>query len=328
MEFNKNTNGKRINLYLLFPALIFLISCDIRMQKRKQALPVVAYAAHATTGEGALWHPERESLFWVDIEGATLYEFFPGKQDCRQHLFDRMVTTVVPESDSTVIVALQDQLVRVNVDGPFIPEPIAAIDDLQGAVRCNDGKCDASGRLWVGTMSLNGQKETGTLYCVTPSAEVIPRIKNVTISNGLVWTADNRWMYYIDTPTRKIDRYRYEPASGEIVYDGVAVRIPSGYGLPDGMTIDEQGNLWVAHWGGYGVYCWDPRTGRLIEKITVPAPNVASCAFGGADLSELYITTARAGLSEEELKKYPDSGSLFVCRPGVKGVKANYFGKK
>ena len=134
-------------------------------------------------------------------------------------------------------------------------------------------------------------------------------------------------MYYNDTPTGRIARYRYDAASGEISFDGIAVVLPEGSGSPDGMTIDGNDNLWVAQWGGSGVYCYNPRTGELLAKVEVPAPHVASCAFGGEKLDTLYITTARAGLTDEQLKQYPLSGSLFSCRPGVQGVPANVFGK-
>lgn len=318
----------RPGVYGIALAVLLLGGCGVKTQKKEvNMIPTVVYEAAATTGEGAIWHPDRQSLFWVDIEGKTLYEFLPEKKDCRKWTFDRMVTTVVPETASTVVVALQNEVVRVDVNsGEQVS--IADIEVGGGSLRCNDGKCDPEGRLWVGTMCMSAPRGAAHLYCVTPAGEVTAKIDNVTISNGLVWTADKRYMYYIDTPTQKIVRYRYEPATGDITYDGVAITVPREYGSPDGMTIDEKGNLWVAHWGGYGVYCWNPETGKLLDKIEVPAPNVASCAFGGNDLKELYITTARAGLSPDTLAKYPGSGSLFRCRLGVKGMKASYFVEK
>lgn len=285
------------------------------------------FKAEAVTGEGSIWHPGRHSLFWVDIEGKILYEYQPAAGDCRQWTFGRMVSTVVPETDTTVVVALQDEVVRVNLnDGSQIS--IAAIPDGGGTIRCNDGKCDPYGRLWVGTMGFGAPQGAAALYCVEADGTRTTKLTGVTISNGLVWSADRKYMYYNDTPTKRIARYRYDEATGDIVYDGVAVAIPAGTGSPDGMTIDEQGNLWVAQWGGYGVYCYNPETGELLEKIELPAPHVASCAFGGDNMDELYITTARAGLSEEQLTKYPLSGSLFRCKPGVKGGRTYLFREK
>lgn len=282
------------------------------------------YKAEATTGEGSIWHPDRNTLFWVDIEGQKLYEFYPDKQDCKSWDFDRMISTVVPETDSTVVVALQDEIVRVNLnDGSLIS--IAPIPHYEGKVRCNDGKCDPAGRLWIGTMGFGAPKGAGTLYTVVSDGTVTVHLDDVTISNGIVWSADKKFMYYNDTPTGRIDRFRYDEEKGEIHFDGVAVVLPPGTGSPDGMTIDKDDNLWVAQWGGYGVYCYNPHTGKLLAKVEVPAPHVASCAFGGKDMNTLYITTARAGLSAEQLKEYPLSGSLFVCQPGTSAPKPYRF---
>lgn len=281
----------------------------------------VVYKATATTGEGSIWHSSRQSLFWVDIEGKTLYELLPATKNCRSWIFDRMVSTVVAETDSTVLVALQDEIVRVNLTTGN-QEHIADVENRDGGLRCNDGKCDTEGRFWVGTMCMQAPEGSASLYCIYPDGLVVPKIDSVTISNGLVWSADKKWMYYIDTPTKKIMRYRYDAPTGDILPDGVAVSVPEGTGVPDGMAIDKDGNLWVAQWGGYGVYCYSPETGELLQKIDVPAPNVASCAFGGAKLDILYITTARAGLPDGVLQQYPLSGSVFTCIPGVEGVEA------
>lgn len=284
----------------------------------------VAFNAEATTGEGSIWHPQRQSLFWVDIEGKTLYEYIPEKEDCRSWKFDRMVSTVVPETDTTVVVSLQNEIIRVNLTNGQTTS-IAPIPDSEGTIRCNDGKCDPAGRLWIGTMGFGAPKDAGSLYTVLPDGTVKMRLATVTISNGIVWSADRKYMYYNDTPTQQIARYRYDMESGDILFDGIAVSIAKGTGSPDGMAIDSQGRLWVAQWGGYGVYCYDPLTGKLLTKIEVPAPNVASCAFGGENLDTLYITTARAGMTDEQLANYPLSGSLFVCKPGATGVIANSF---
>lgn len=240
----------------------------------------LAYQAEATTGEGSIWHPERHTLFWVDIEGQTLYEYHPDTKECSSWKFDRMVSTVVPETDSTVIIALQDEIVRVNLHDGHTTS-IAPIPDENGKVRCNDGKCDPAGHLWVGTMGFGAPKGAGTLYTVSPAGTVTTKLKKVTISNGIAWSSNKKFMYYNDTPTGKIARYRYDADNRDILFDGIAVTLPAGTGAPDGMAIDSDDHLWVAQWGGYGVYCYNPYTGELLAKVEVPAPNVASCAFGG-----------------------------------------------
>ena len=311
--------GKRIILSIL-SLVVGLLSCETPTEKMTANL---ALKAEATTGEGAIWHPGRQTLFWVDIEGKTLYEYHTNGKAPNTWRFDQMVTTVVPEDNSTMIVALQNRVIRLNLNNST-HTTIVDIPDEAGNYRCNDGKCDPSGRLWIGTMGLKGQKKSATLYCLE-QGKLVPKIENVTISNGIVWSANKKYMYYNDTPTGKIARFRYNDTTGEILFDGIAVKLPEGTGVPDGMTIDKDDNLWVAQWGGYGVYCYNPYTGELLKKIEVPAPNVASCAFGGEKLDTLYITTARAGLSPEQLEKYPLSGSLFYCAPGTTGVRPNYF---
>lgn len=312
-----------INVSIL---LLFFMTTSCAPQV-KEIPAELTFQAQATTGEGSIWHCERQTLFWVDIEGKTLYELNPKTEQCASWPFDRMISTVVPETDSTVVVSLQNEIIRVNLHNGQTTS-IALIPDFDGKVRCNDGKCDPAGRLWVGTMGFGAPQGAGTLYCVLPDGVVTPKIEKVTISNGIVWSSNKKYMYYNDTATGKIARYRYEAESGEILFDGIAVTLPKGTGAPDGMTIDENDNLWVAQWGGFGVYCYNPYTGELLTKVDVPAPHVASCAFGGKKLDTLYITTARAGMTEEQLKDYPLSGSVFHCHPGVKGVKANHFGER
>ncbi len=314
---------KYLLINFLFISLIMTTSCTSHVKSISSEL---VYEAKAMTGEGSIWHPSRHTLFWVDIEGQTLYEYHPADGTCSSWQFDRMISTVVPETDTTVVVALQDEIVRVHLSDGHTTS-VAPIPDDEGKLRCNDGKCDPAGRLWVGTMGFGAPKGAGTLYCVWLDGEVAPKLREVTISNGIVWSSDRQYMYYNDTPTGRIARYRYDVASGEISFDGIAVVLPEGSGSPDGMTIDRDDNLWVAQWGGGGVYCYDPHTGELLAKVEVPAPHVASCAFGGEELDTLYITTARAGLTDELLEQYPLSGSLFSCCPGVKGVPTNCFGR-
>jgi sugar lactone lactonase YvrE len=164
----------------------------------------------------------------------------------------------------------------------------------------------------------------GNLYCYD-GKELKLKQPDVSISNGIVWTADAKTMYYIDTPEKAVFAYDFDAETGDISNKRVAFEIPEKYGYPDGMSIDEEGMPWIAHWAGRAVIRWDPETGEPVDKIKLPAPNVTSCAFGGNDLKTLYITTAREGLTEEQLEQYPLSGSLFKVECDVKGVEANIF---
>lgn len=152
-----------------------------------------------------------------------------------------------------------------------------------------------------------------------------PVLGQQSIPNGIVWNRKGDRMYYVDSGRRCIEEYAYDYLTGAIYFIRTAVQVPVEYGVPDGMTIDANGLLWVAHWGGFGVYVWSPSTGQLVDKIEVPVPNVASCTFGGKERNRLFITTAVDGLSEAEIQAYPLSGSLFVADvPGVVSGENHY----
>ena len=139
----------------------------------------------------------------------------------------------------------------------------------------------------------------------------------------MAWTSDNTRMYFIDSPTQTIKSYIFDANSGAILFEKNAVLIPKEMGTPDGMCIDSEGMLWVAHWGGFGVYRWNPANGDLLEKIAIPVPDVTSCAFVGENLDHLIITTAKGDLNEDELKKYPESGNVFYLKMKVRGTEPN-----
>jgi len=189
--------------------------------------------------------------------------------------------------------------------------------------RFNDGKCDPQGRFWAGTMAISLDNNCGSLYRMNFNGSVEKVLNPVSISNGLVWSLDHKWMYYIDTPTRTVEAFHYEPITGHIKHSHTAVTFLEGEGLPDGMTQDADGNLWICHWNGGRVSRWNPLTGKKLFEVMMPAARVTSCAFGGENLDELYVTTARKELSERDLREQPNAGGLFRVRPGVRGLIAD-----
>jgi sugar lactone lactonase YvrE len=184
--------------------------------------------------------------------------------------------------------------------------------------RMNDGNCDAAGRFWAGTMAIDEHEGAGALYRLDPDGRVHTMVDRVSISNGIDWSEDGRLMYYIDSPTQSVDVFDFDLASGTIANRRSFVRIDPVDGTPDGLTLDAEGFVWVALWGGGAVrrYASD---GTLDSIVTVAAPHVTSCAFGGRDLGDLYITTARIKLSDAERSSRPLAGGLFRTRPGVHG---------
>jgi sugar lactone lactonase YvrE len=177
-------------------------------------------------------------------------------------------------------------------------------------------------------MSVHFKPGEGSLYCINQDLLVTKKIEGLAIPNGLVWSIDNRTMYHIDSPTKKVQAYSFDSKTGDIAFERTAVTIPKNLGSPDGMSIDEEGMLWIAHWDGFGVYRWNPDNGQLLDKIEVPVPQVSNCAFGGPHYDQLFITTARENFTPELLAKYPDSGNVYIAQPGVRGVRMNLFGRQ
>jgi sugar lactone lactonase YvrE len=284
--------------------------------------------AKAMLGEGSIWHPKEKKLYWIDIEGKALHIYDPVTNTDKQFPLGSRVGTVVPVKGGGALVALQNGIHKIDTKTgklTLINNPLPDTVKL----RFNDGKCDPSGRFWIGTMALDSRRKGAVLYRMDKDKTIRVMLDSVTISNGIVWTADKKTMYYNDTPTGTVQAFDYDDKTGEISNRRVVIKIPRGGGGPDGMTIDADGNLWVALWGSGTVGKFDPNTGQLLQKVIVPAPNVSSCAFGGKNLDVLYITTARAWMNEEKLKQFPLSGGLFSVKPGVRGVPAFYYkGKK
>lgn len=293
------------------------------------------FALQADLGEGPVWRDE--ALWCVDIEGKRLHriDLETGKHDA----FDagaRIGAAVPTQRDGEWLVGLQHGLALWRPDAGGLPEVLVDPEPDQPGNRFNDGKADPCGRLFVGTMDMACQQPTGALYRVDSDRRVTRLLDGVTISNGLAWDTEKHTMYYIDTPTQRVDALDWDPATGQISGRRVVIDLTDEPGGPDGMCIDADGRLWVATWGGGAVLCIDPGTapgttkpnapvsgpggGEIVGRVTVAAPHVTSCCFGGPDLKTLYITTARIGMNAEQLEKQPRSGDVFavkVDRPGL-----------
>src|SRR5690606_34334741 len=281
----------------------------------------------AKLGEGAFWDHKNERFFWVDIENKQLHIYSPNSKTNKTFDLPSRIGTVVPKNENEAVIALEDGIYSINLKTGEL-EVLAEIEKELTYNRFNDGKCDPKGRLWAGTMNFDGNSKTGSLYQIDSVGTVTMRLDSVMISNGIVWTKDHTTMYYIDTPLSTVFAFDYDNESGNISNKRAAIKVHDSIGFPDGMTIDEHDNLWIGLWNGNAVGHFNPTTGKLIEKIPVPAHNVTACAFGGKNLDTLYITTASVDMSPEEAEKYPQAGSIFKYAPGVKGVKSNCFSKE
>lgn len=175
-------------------------------------------------------------------------------------------------------------------------------------------------------MPLTEDRPTGSLYMMGADRNPHRMVTAVTISNGLAWSPDRRYMYYIDTPTMLVARFDYDDSTGSLGARTTAFRIPREDGYPDGMSIDSEGMLWVAHWGGWQLTRWDPVKGVKLQSIRMPVSNVTSCTFGGEGFGDIYVTSARKGLSEAQLAAQPLAGALFVIRgTGIRGLPAQRY---
>jgi sugar lactone lactonase YvrE len=202
--------------------------------------------------------------------------------------------------------------------------PVADVAATIPETLMNDGKCDAEGRFWAGTKDVEGRRPLGSLFRLDADLSLTRVLTGVTISNGLDWSPDGLTMYYIDSATYAIDAFAIERETGSLSHRRRLVDLPKAWGLPDGMTVDDEGCLWVAFWTGSAVRRFSP-DGDLVSVVTLPVSLVTSCAFGGSDLSELYITSARVGLSASQVHEQPHAGALFRLSPGVRGPAGRAF---
>ncbi|NIP86316.1 MAG: SMP-30/gluconolactonase/LRE family protein [Planctomycetales bacterium] len=278
--------------------------------------------AQAELGEGPWWDVARQQLWWVDIERGRLHSFDPTTGSDQTYEIGQRVGTVVGRQRGGLMLAVEQGFAAYDPDS----QTLTVIHDPEShlpANRFNDGKCDPAGRFWAGTMDMSSQRRpSGALYSLDSEGNVAKHLDQVRVSNGIVWTADTRTMYYIDTHTLRVDAFDFDNRTGQISNRRPAVEIPADRGKPDGMAIDADDNLWVAHWNGGCVAAYDPRTGQTLARIDVPARQVTACAFGGPQLDQLYITTARIGQDEAALQAQPHAGGLFLAHPGVRGVPA------
>ena len=274
-------------------------------------------------GEGVIWDARNASLLWIDIEGKRLFR--RRKNSIREWKLSGMPGTVVPTQDENIVLLAMDTgLTTFNLRSGKETLVFGFPEDKK-THRFNDGKCDPLGRLWVGTLHRDGEKKAGNLYCVESALllgdssqqsgwSVRKVFEDLTIPNGIAWSADGNTMYFIDSATRRVDAFDYDLPGGNPTNRRSAFSTPKKRGYPDGMTIDAEDKLWIAHWDGSCVARYDPATGDTLETVELPTPKVTSCWFGDQDLKTLYITTAigsRDG-GRTDRRRFPEAGALFA----------------
>lgn len=279
----------------------------------------LAFQHDAEVGEGSLWDERENHLYWVDIHGKALHRYDPisgsnATRDVGEH-----VSTVVLGEDGAIYLTTRNGFARFDWETGQLTR-LGDPEEGNEATRFNDGKCDPDGRFWAGTMAYDCAEGAGSLYCLEKDGSIHKKLGEVSISNGLVWSRDSRYFYFIDSLTYQVHRYDYDLESGAIVNKQVVTDFDKeAEGLPDGMAIDVEDGLWVAMFGGSSILRIDPETGERTHKVKLPTSNITSCAFGGDDLRDLYITSATVHLSDAERSAQPTAGSLFVARSPLAG---------
>lgn len=267
----------------------------------------VAVRAYAELGEGPTWDPAAGRLVWVDVLGSRVHTYDPASGRRTVLATEQHVGAAKPRANGGLVVNLRD---GVGAYGPAGDFSWLHRDPVPGR-RGNDAAVAPDGSLWAGTMRYDEAPGGGTLSRVAPDGTVRTVIDDVAVSNGTGWSPDGRRMYYIDSPTRRIDVLDLDPGTGEPTARRPLAVIEEGAGFPDGLAVDADGCVWVALWDGGALRRYTP-SGALDRVLTLPVRRPTACAFGGRDLTDLYVTTARTGLD----RPHPLSGSLLVV-PGL-----------
>jgi sugar lactone lactonase YvrE len=274
----------------------------------------------AVLGEGPYWVPEDDCLLWVDIHRGQLHRtYFPSGEAITMNL--GAVSAAFPAVGGGILTAGGSKLalhLPAERGEKWITRVIAEVPPRAG-IRFNDAGVDPAGRVWVGSMHIGESEPLGELYRLDAGGVLTTVVKGVTVSNGLGWSPDGSRMYYADSPMRRIDMFDYDPATGEAFQRRVFADLSAFDGVPDGLTVDADGCVWVAIWGGGVVRRFAP-DGSQDAVIPVPVSQPTSCAFGGPGMTDLYLTSASVGLTEAELKAQPLAGRLLRLRPGPVGL--------
>ncbi|MGC1565057.1 MAG: SMP-30/gluconolactonase/LRE family protein [Trebonia sp.] len=272
--------------------------------------------------EGPRWHEERQELLWVDILGRQMHRGTLGPDGALEHVetisVDRHVGAVAPAAGGGYVLAAGPGFLFVD-DAGWVRE-LAQPEDGRTDVRMNDGACDPQGRFWGGTMAYDESPGAGALFRLELDGSCTTVLTGLSISNGIGWSPDASTMYLNDSGTGCVEAFRFDGPSGAISDRRTLVHVDQPGVVPDGLTIDEEGGIWVALWNGGAVHRYAP-DGSLLATVQLPVQRPTSCAFGGPGRDTLFVTSARTDLDEDALARQPHAGKVFAIDGlGVRGL--------
>jgi sugar lactone lactonase YvrE len=277
----------------------------------------------AILGEGPIWDGRTGRLYWVDIVEGVINVLTPATSRSRRiEVGDHVGCIALTAQPDTVLGALRSGWYWIDVETGA--KQLIAASPAGAGSRFNDGAVDRAGRFWVGTLEDSETRPVGELYLLGPDLSYRPMDRGFLCSNGITWSTDRRWLFFVDSRNNAIYRYRFDDQEGRVGDRRLFVDTTEFPGVPDGIEMDSDDTLWCAFWDGAQIVGFDGN-GEAGETIAVPAIRPTSMTFGGQDLTTMFITTASFGLSERELAQWPASGSVFEFHRPIPGLPANVF---
>ncbi len=281
--------------------------------------------AGALLGESPFWHAAENRLYWVDIEGRKIHRTDPASGTDEVMDLAEQVGCIAPRAGGGLVAALENGCALIDSWGtaprPFGPAVLADKPEQ----RLNDGRVDAAGRLWVGSLTSDKPRRDATLYRLDPDGSLTSIFGGLMTSNGAAFSPDGRIFYHADTPTHRIHAYDVDPATGELGGKRLFHEFAEGHGRPDGAAVDAEGCYWSALWDGWRVVRLSP-AGELLQTVDLPVQRPTMIAFGGPDLKTAFVTSAGKNLTDEARAGQPHAGGIFTFRVDVPGLIQQDFG--
>lgn len=267
-------------------------------------------------GESPIWSDQLQAILFVDIERQLILQWRSNGETSTYPL-QKKIGSIAFRRDGTLVAALKDEFAFIQLE-PFSIIPIGLSEKEPLGNRFNDGKCDPAGRFWAASMDSACLNSTGAIWRLSPDLQTVKMADSYPVGNGFGWSPNGCTMYFTDSNNRTIYAYPFDNASGTLGKRECFAKVANDEGFPDGLTVDSEGCVWSAHWDGWRITRYRPN-GSIDRIVSMPIPRPTSVIFGGRNYHKLYVTSARSGLSEDQIRKAPLSGALFEIETGIVG---------